>query len=62
MGPSLMASINKRLSFAVTTRFRTIVNLHEIDTRLINNIRNTQNSAITYPYVINNSTNQKNCN
>ena len=58
LGPSFMFNASKNLSFALTTRFRTLVNAEDIDTKLIKSI-NDNTDDVAFPYNINSTNNQK---
>jgi hypothetical protein len=53
-----MFNATKKLSFAVTTRFRTLANAQDIDTKLIKSALNNTDD-IDLPYSINSNSNQK---
>jgi hypothetical protein len=52
--PSVLFNINNKTSFAITTRVRSFGNVNDVDSRIVNTIRNQD--GITYPYT-NGSTN-----
>jgi outer membrane protein OmpA-like peptidoglycan-associated protein len=56
-GPSVMFHVNARLSMALTTRFRSFVNISDVDKAFAQTISN-QISNATYPYQAQSSYNQ----
>ena len=48
MGPSLMISLNKKTTIAFTTRSRVMINIHDIDGKLVNAIQQGSNEQLPY--------------
>ena len=56
MGPGFMISLNKKTSLAFTTRARVMVNIHDIDGKLVNAIQSGNSNNL--PYTLASSGNQ----
>lgn len=55
--PSILFNVNQKTSFAITTRVRTFGNVTDLDSRMVNTIR--EQEGITYPYTNGSSNNQR---
>ncbi|WP_207496311.1 DUF5723 family protein [Aridibaculum aurantiacum] len=58
-GPSFMFNLNKKSTIAVTTRARAMVNVVDINGKLLQNIMNDLNANATLPYSINSNDNMR---
>jgi len=56
MGPSIMIGLGKKTSIAFTTRARAMLNIHDMDGKLMNAIQSPDN--INLPYTLASATNQ----
>lgn len=56
MGPGFMISLNKKTSLAFTTRARVMVNIHDIDGKLVNAIQSGNSDNL--PYILSSTSNQ----
>ena len=58
-GPSFMFNIGKKSAIAITSRARVMVNVIDIDGKLLKQLSDDANSDQTFPYSINSSTNMR---
>ncbi len=57
--PSFMFNINQRNSVAVTTRFRTLVNADDVDSKLVNAMRNVTDDDFKAGYTLQSNNNSR---